>query len=203
MKKPTVLIIMDGMAKADKNPGNAYELAKKPHLDLLFQEFPNTLIEASGEAVGLPEGQMGNSEVGHLNLGAGRVVYQSLTRVNVAIKDGSFKQNPAFIQAFDYVKKHNSKLHFFGLLSDGGVHSHMEHIKALFALAKENGIDKSYMHAFLDGRDVPPKSGIDFITELEDYMAKPIMEKSQLYMDVITQWIVIKTLAARNLLMML
>lgn len=172
MKKPTVLIIMDGMAKGEINSGNAYELAKKPHLDLLFQEFPNTLIEASGEAVGLPEGQMGNSEVGHLNLGAGRVVYQSLTRVNVAIKDGSFKTNPAFIQAFNHVKKHQSKLHIFGLLSDGGVHSHMEHIKALFALAKESGIEKTYMHAFLDGRDVPPKSGIDFIDELESSMAQ-------------------------------
>lgn len=170
MKKPTVLIIMDGMAKGVKNAGNAYELAKKPHLDLLFQEFPNTLIEASGEAVGLPEGQMGNSEVGHLNLGAGRIVYQSLTRVNVAIKDGSFKKNPAFLQAFDHVKKHHSKLHIFALLSDGGVHSHMEHIKALFALAKENEIEKTYMHAFLDGRDVPPKSGVDFIDELETSM---------------------------------
>jgi len=170
MKKPVVLIIMDGMAKAPASPGNAYELAKKPHLDKLFKEYPNTLIEASGEAVGLPEGQMGNSEVGHLNIGAGRVVYQSLTRVNVAIKDGSFKQNPAFLAAFDYVKKHHSKLHFFGLLSDGGVHSHMEHIKALFALAKEHGVEKAFMHAFLDGRDVPPKSAVDFIDELETSM---------------------------------
>ncbi len=172
MKKPVVLIIMDGMAQAPKGPGNAYELAKKPHLDLLFKEFPHTLIEASGEAVGLPEGQMGNSEVGHLNIGAGRVVYQSLTRVNVALKDGSFKQNPAFLAAFNHVKKHHSKLHIFGLLSDGGVHSHMEHIKALFALAKEHGIEKAFMHAFLDGRDVPPKSAVDYIDELETSMHK-------------------------------
>jgi 2,3-bisphosphoglycerate-independent phosphoglycerate mutase len=172
MKKPIVLIIMDGMAKAPNNPGNAYELAKKPHLDLLFQEFPNTLIEASGEAVGLPEGQMGNSEVGHLNLGAGRIVYQSLTRVNVALKDGSFKANPAFKQAIDHVHKHHSKLHIFGLLSDGGVHSHMEHIKALFELAQSENIPQTFMHAFLDGRDVPPKSGIDFIDELETAFTK-------------------------------
>jgi 2,3-bisphosphoglycerate-independent phosphoglycerate mutase len=172
MKKPTVLIIMDGMAKAPKNPGNAYELAKKPNLDRLFKEYPNTLIEASGEAVGLPEGQMGNSEVGHLNLGAGRVVYQSLTRVNVALKDGSFKANPAFQLAIDHVQKYHSKLHIFGLLSDGGVHSHMEHIKALFELAQTQGVKNTFMHAFLDGRDVPPKSGVDFIDELEFAFAK-------------------------------
>ena len=118
-------------------------------------------------AVGLPEGQMGNSEVGHLNLGAGRIVYQSLTRVNIAIKDGSFKDNPAYNKAFDHVKKHNTKLHVFGLLSDGGVHSHIEHIKYLFRIAKEKGVERIYFHAFLDGRDVPPKSAVTYIDELE------------------------------------
>jgi 2,3-bisphosphoglycerate-independent phosphoglycerate mutase len=170
MKKPVALIIMDGVGIGKPYPGNAYQLAKKPHLDLLFEEFPNTSIEASGEAVGLPDGQMGNSEVGHLNIGAGRVVYQSLTRVNISVKDGSFSKNPAFQKAFDHVKEHHSKLHIFGLLSNGGVHSHIDHIKKLFEMAKDNGIERAYMHAFLDGRDVPPKSGIDFIKDLESDM---------------------------------
>jgi 2,3-bisphosphoglycerate-independent phosphoglycerate mutase len=167
MKKPVCLIIMDGVAIGKTTPGNAYATAKKPHLDVLFDEFPNTLIEASGEAVGLPEGQMGNSEVGHLNIGAGRIVYQSLTRINVAIKDGSFAKNPAFLQGFDHVKQNRSKLHVFGLLSDGGVHSHIEHIKALFQIAKDNGVARAYFHAFLDGRDVPPKSAVTYIQDLE------------------------------------
>ncbi|MDD3841847.1 MAG: 2,3-bisphosphoglycerate-independent phosphoglycerate mutase [Candidatus Izemoplasmatales bacterium] len=167
MKKPIALVIMDGVGIGPNYPGNAYEMANKPNLDILFNEYPHSLIEASGEAVGLPEGQMGNSEVGHLNIGAGRVVYQSLTRVNIALKDGTFATNSAFIQAFEYVKQHNSKLHIFGLLSDGGVHSHILHIEKLFALAKANGVKRTYMHAFLDGRDVPPKSGVDFIKALE------------------------------------
>jgi 2,3-bisphosphoglycerate-independent phosphoglycerate mutase len=172
MKKPVALIIMDGVGIGPNYPGNAYELAKKPHLDLLFSEFPHTTIEASGEAVGLPEGQMGNSEVGHLNIGAGRIVYQSLTRVNIAVKDHSFDRNPAFLEAFEHVKAHQSKLHIFGLLSDGGVHSHILHIEKLFEIAKRNGVEKTYMHAFLDGRDVPPKSAVDYIKILETFMKK-------------------------------
>ncbi len=172
MKKPTILIVMDGIGLGPEYPGNAYALAKKPHLDLLFEEFPHTTIEASGEAVGLPDGQMGNSEVGHLNLGAGRIVYQSLTRINVAIKDGSFCENQAFLQAFEHIRKYGSKLHVFGLLSDGGVHSHIEHIKALFRIAKNHGVDRAYMHAFLDGRDVPPQSAVDYIEALEADMAE-------------------------------
>ncbi|MGI6392672.1 MAG: 2,3-bisphosphoglycerate-independent phosphoglycerate mutase [Candidatus Izemoplasmatales bacterium] len=167
MKKPIVLMVLDGMALGTDGPGNAFKMAKKPHLELLFAEYPWTMLDASGEAVGLPEGQMGNSEVGHLNLGAGRIVYQSLTRVNIAIKDGSFKDNPAYNKAFDHVKKHNTKLHVFGLLSDGGVHSHIEHIKYLFRIAKEKGVERIYFHAFLDGRDVPPKSAVTYIDELE------------------------------------
>jgi len=167
MKKPIVLMVLDGITFGTDGPGNAFSLAKKPHLELLFDEYPWTMLEASGEAVGLPEGQMGNSEVGHLNLGAGRIVYQSLTRVNVAIKNGSYKENQAYNKAFEHVKKADSKLHVFGLLSDGGVHSHIEHIKYLFEVAKEKGVDRAYFHAFLDGRDVPPKSAVTYIDQLE------------------------------------
>lgn len=167
MKKPMVLMVLDGMAFGEPGEGNAFYLAKKPYLDYLFSEYPHTEIQACGEAVGLPEGQMGNSEVGHLNLGAGRVVYQSFTRVNVAIKDGSFKENPAYKQAFEHTLKHQSKLHVFGLLSDGGVHSHIRHIKALIRAAKERGVTRTFFHAFLDGRDVPPQSAGTYIKDLE------------------------------------
>ncbi|MDD3122158.1 MAG: 2,3-bisphosphoglycerate-independent phosphoglycerate mutase [Candidatus Izemoplasmatales bacterium] len=172
MKKPVVLIVMDGVAYADSSKGNAFALAKKPHLDLLFQEFPSTVLEASGEAVGLPEGQMGNSEVGHMNLGAGRVVYQSLTRVNVSIKDGSFYSNPAYTHAFEHSKENNSKLHIFALLSDGGVHSHIRHIKEIFKSAKMNNVKEAYFHAFLDGRDVPPASAITYVKDLESFFTE-------------------------------
>jgi len=160
---------MDGIAYSQETKGNAFFLAKKPHLDLLLQEFPNTVLDASGEAVGLPEGQMGNSEVGHMNLGAGRIVYQSLTRVNVSIKDGSFFKNPAYLHAFQHTHKFDSKLHIFALLSDGGVHSHMKHIKAIFDSAKQNNVKETFFHAFLDGRDVPPASAITYVKELENY----------------------------------
>ena len=167
MKKPTVLMVLDGMAKGEEYPGNAFYLAKKPYLDYLFNEYPHTSIKSSGEAVGLPEGQMGNSEVGHLNLGAGRIVYQSFTRVNVAIKDGSFQENPAYKMAFEHTKIHHSKLHVFGLLSDGGVHSHIHHIKYLIRVAKAQGVERTFFHAFLDGRDVPPQSAGTYIKDLE------------------------------------
>jgi len=170
MKKPVILMILDGMGIGKEYPGNAIYLAKKPHLDLLLEEFPNTTLDASGEAVGLPEGQMGNSEVGHLNLGAGRVVYQSFTRINIAIRDGSFKDNPAYNDAFDHVKKHHSKLHLFGLLSDGGVHSHIKHIEYMLKVAKEKGVERVYFHAFLDGRDTPPQSAVTYIDDLEKEM---------------------------------
>lgn len=169
MKKPVVLIVMDGIAYGELTSDNAFALAKKPHLDLLLHEFPNSILDASGEAVGLPEGQMGNSEVGHMNLGAGRVVYQSLTRVNVSIKDRSFYENPAYLHSFEHVKKHDSKLHIFGLLSDGGVHSHIKHFKEIFRNAKEHGVSHAFFHAFLDGRDVPPKSAVTYIKELETF----------------------------------
>ncbi len=169
MKKPVVLIIMDGIAYGPDSPSNAFSQAKKPHLDFLRKEFPNTVLDASGEAVGLPDGQMGNSEVGHMNLGAGRIVYQSLTRINVAIKDGSFYENSAYLNAFKYTNDHQSKLHVFGLLSDGGVHSHIIHIKEMFKNAKAKGVKRAYFHAFLDGRDTPPTSGLSYVKELEAF----------------------------------
>src|SRR5690554_6111695 len=137
-------------------------------MDHLLKTYPNNTLVASGEAVGLPEGQMGNSEVGHLNLGAGRVVYQSLTRINVAIKDGTFYENQAFLNAIEHVKKHNSKLHILGLVSDGGVHSHITHIQSLLDLAKNHNIKNTYLHAFMDGRDTPQRGGLNYLKPFVD-----------------------------------
>ena len=170
MKKPVILIVMDGYGISNNEVGNAIKLAKTPNIDLLMSEYPSSYLNASGLAVGLPDGQMGNSEVGHLNLGAGRIVYQSLTRINKSIKDGDFFKNEAYIDAIEKVKENNSKLHIMGLLSDGGVHSHIEHIKSFFGLAKDEGVKEAYFHAFLDGRDTPPDSGVAYLKELEDYM---------------------------------
>ncbi len=166
IKKPVTLIVMDGYGLDTPSKTNAVSLAKKPNLDKMFKKYPNTVIDASGEAVGLPEGQMGNSEVGHMNLGAGRIVYQSLTRINVAIKDGSFYNNAAINKAMDNAIANNKKFHIFGLCSDGGVHSHTSHIKAIAKLASQKGIDKVYYHAFLDGRDVAPNSAVDFMKNI-------------------------------------
>ncbi|MGI6359825.1 MAG: 2,3-bisphosphoglycerate-independent phosphoglycerate mutase [Acholeplasmatales bacterium] len=161
------LIVLDGQGLAPKSDFNSVELAKKPTMDYLLKTYPHNTLNASGTYVGLPEGQMGNSEVGHLNLGAGRVVWQSLSRINQAIKDGSFFENKAFLNAIKYVKKHNSKLHIFGLAGTGGVHSSSEHIVALYELAKKHGLkDKTYYHAFLDGRDTPPTSGLGFVKDI-------------------------------------
>ncbi|MFP4286410.1 MAG: 2,3-bisphosphoglycerate-independent phosphoglycerate mutase [Candidatus Izemoplasmataceae bacterium] len=170
MKKPVVLIIMDGLGLAEASSGNAVTLAKKPVLDRLFKTYPNKTLKASGMNVGLPEGQMGNSEVGHLNIGGGRIVYQSLTRIHKAISDGSFFENEAYLKAMNHVKKEGSSLHVMGLLSDGGVHSHISHFKAMLELAKKENVEKVYVHAFLDGRDVPPQSAITYTDELEATM---------------------------------
>lgn len=170
MIRPVVLVIMDGIGVAKPGKGNAYNLANTPNLDKYFKEYPNTKLQASGEAVGLPKGQMGNSEVGHMNIGAGRVVYQSLTRINKAVEDNDFIKNQAYLDGFNYAIKHDSKLHIFGLLSDGGVHSHIDHIKSLLISAKEMGVKKVYLHAFLDGRDVGPQSALTYIDEIETYM---------------------------------
>jgi 2,3-bisphosphoglycerate-independent phosphoglycerate mutase len=166
MKKPVVLIIMDGFGIDAPTSTNAIAVAKKPNIDRIWANYPHTFINASGNAVGLPETQMGNSEVGHMNLGAGRIVYQSLTRINKSIEDGEFAKNESILHAIENAKKNNSKLHIFGLASEGGVHSHVKHIKAIAEVAKQNGIDKVYYHAFLDGRDVPPTSANLFLDKI-------------------------------------
>ncbi|MCD8503326.1 MAG: 2,3-bisphosphoglycerate-independent phosphoglycerate mutase [Bacillaceae bacterium] len=169
-KKPVALIILDGFALRDETKGNAVYHAKKPNFDRLWNEYPHAQLLACGEAVGLPEGQMGNSEVGHLNIGAGRVVYQSLTRVNKSIREGDFFENETFNDAMDHAKQAGSSLHVYGLLSDGGIHSHINHLYALLELAKKKGLDKVYVHGFLDGRDVGPTSAEAYIQALEDKM---------------------------------
>ncbi|MEB7824294.1 2,3-bisphosphoglycerate-independent phosphoglycerate mutase [Staphylococcus chromogenes] len=166
-KQPTALIILDGFANRDEVHGNAVKQAHKPNFDRYYEKYPTTQIEASGLDVGLPEGQMGNSEVGHMNIGAGRIVYQSLTRINKAIEDGDFFDNDVLNRAIDHALQHQSGLHVFGLLSDGGVHSHYKHLFAILKLAKEKGLDKVYVHAFLDGRDVDQKSALKYIEETE------------------------------------
>ena len=163
MKKPLVLTIMDGFGFNDNNDVNAIYAAQTPNLDKIFATCPTTQIGASGMDVGLPDGQMGNSEVGHTNIGAGRVVYQELTRITKSAKDGDMKQNEALVAAIENVKKNGSALHLMGLLSDGGVHSHIEHLYALVEMARDAGIKEIYIHALLDGRDVPPASAADFI----------------------------------------
>jgi 2,3-bisphosphoglycerate-independent phosphoglycerate mutase len=163
----TVLIIMDGFGLSDQKEGNAVYQARTPNLDRYWNEYPHVAIQASGLDVGLPAGQMGNSEVGHLNIGAGRIVYQEFTRISKAIEDGSFFTNKALLAAIDNVKKHGTKLHLMGLVSDGGVHSHIEHLYALVELAKRNGLQQVYIHCFTDGRDVPPTSGKSYIEALE------------------------------------
>ncbi|MGN0299051.1 MAG: 2,3-bisphosphoglycerate-independent phosphoglycerate mutase [Lachnospiraceae bacterium] len=168
MKKPVVLMILDGYGLNDKVEGNAVALAKTPVMDQLMAECPFVKGNASGMAVGLPEGQMGNSEVGHMNMGAGRIVYQELTRITKEIQDGVFFENEEFLKAVENCKKNNSALHLFGLVSDGGVHSHNTHIYALIELAKRQGLDKVFIHCFLDGRDTPPASGKDYVVELMD-----------------------------------
>ena len=165
-KKPAVLLIMDGFGLAEAGEFNAVSVAETPCLDKLFAENPHTRLEASGEDVGLPAGQIGNSEVGHTNIGAGRVVYQDLPRISRAVADGSFFENPAYAAAMDAARDTGHPVHVLGLLSDGGVHSHMEHLYALVEMAKRRGVKQCYVHAFLDGRDVPPSSGAGYVKAL-------------------------------------
>ena len=171
-KKPTVLMILDGYGLNDKEQANAVKEAKTPVMDKLMTECPFVEGYASGEQVGLPEGQMGNSEVGHLNMGAGRIVYQELTRITKEIKDGTFFENEALLAAVNNCKEKNSALHLFGLLSSGGVHSHNTHLYGLLELAKKAGLTNVYVHCFLDGRDTAPTSGLGFVKELEEKMAE-------------------------------
>ena len=167
MKTPTTLIIMDGFGLGPKYPGNAVENTPKPHLENIFKECPGCRLSASGLDVGLPEGQMGNSEVGHTNIGAGRVVFQDLPHISRDIDSGEFFKNPADLEAMEHCREWGTALHLMGLLSDGGVHSHITHLFALVKMAKEQGLEKVYVHCFLDGRDVPPSSGKSYVEQLQ------------------------------------
>ena len=169
-KKPVVLMVLDGYGLNEKTEGNAIAMANTPVMDKLMAEYPFVKGNASGLAVGLPDGQMGNSEVGHMNIGAGRIIYQDLTRITKDIEDGTFFENKVLLQAIENCKKNDSDLHLWGLLSDGGVHSHNSHLYGLLEMAKKNGLEKVYVHAFLDGRDTPPASGKDYVQQLEDKM---------------------------------
>ncbi len=166
-KKPSCIIIMDGYGINTDHNGNAIFAAHSTNVERIMKQYPSTLIGASGNDVGLPDGQMGNSEVGHLNMGAGRIVYQELTRITKSIKDGDFFENEEFLSAIENAKKKGKKLHLYGLLSDGGVHSHITHLFALIKLAKMQGLDDVFVHCFMDGRDVSPTSGADFIGKLQ------------------------------------
>ena len=169
MKKNLVMLaILDGYGISEETKGNAIYNANTPNLDYLMAKYPNTLLGASGEDVGLPDGQMGNSEVGHINIGAGRIVYQSLTRVNIAVRNDELMTMPAIKKAVDHALKNNSKLHIMGLLSDGGVHSHIDHILYMLEKGVKAGIKEVVVHAFLDGRDVPPKSALTYLKQLQD-----------------------------------
>ena len=167
---PALLVIMDGCGLAPANDENAVTSASHPFLDSLYAKYPHTTLGASGEDVGLPDGQMGNSEVGHLNIGAGRIVFQELSRINNAIKDGSIAENEVFVRAMDDVKAEGKTLHLMGLMSPGGVHSHMNHVEALAKMAAERGVKTIRVHAFMDGRDVDPQSGAGYMAEFCDYL---------------------------------
>lgn len=163
-----MLMILDGFGVNEQKEGNAVKLANTPNLNEILTKNPNTIVHTSGLAVGLPDGQMGNSEVGHTNIGAGRIVYQDLAKITKAIEDGDFFSVPEFVKAIENCKKNNSKLHIMGLLSDGGVHSHNRHLYALLELAKRKDFENVFVHCFMDGRDTPPASGEGYITELEE-----------------------------------
>ena len=168
--KLTMLMILDGFGDNKNKDGNAIKLAKTPNIDKLMKKYPNTDIYTSGLNVGLPDGQMGNSEVGHTNIGAGRIVYQELTKITKSIEDGDFFTNPELISAIENCKKNNSKLHILGLVSDGGVHSHIRHLYGLLELAKRRDFEDVYVHCFLDGRDTPPASAENYILKLQEKM---------------------------------
>ena len=170
MNKKVILMILDGWGKSPDPKVSAIDHAHTPFIDSLYAKYPNANLRTDGLHVGLPEGQMGYSEVGHMNLGAGRIVYQDLVKINLAVKNNTLAQEPALIAAFNHAKTHNKPIHFLGLVSDGGVHSHINHLKGLITAAETSGVKESYIHAFTDGRDVDPKSGYGFITELEEFI---------------------------------
>src|SRR5215210_1249512 len=171
-KGPLALIILDGFGHSDLREGNAVALAEMPFYDELREKYPHTLIEASGTCVGLPDGIMGNSEVGHLNMGAGRVIMTDIRRIDYAVETGEFFQNPAFVTALDNARARGGAVHLMGLLSDGLVHSSQEHLYALIRMAKERGLSKAYVHAFLDGRDTPPSSARLYVKALQERIAE-------------------------------
>ncbi|MEO7211094.1 MAG: 2,3-bisphosphoglycerate-independent phosphoglycerate mutase [Chitinophagaceae bacterium] len=172
--KKVILIIMDGWGLGKIKSADAIQHARTPFVHSLYEKYPHTTLVTCGEAVGLPEGQMGNSEVGHLNLGAGRIVYQELQRINVAIRDGSFAQNKELLESIHYAKEKNKPLHLIGLVSNGGVHAHIRHLEAICDLCKAKGLSKVFIHAFTDGRDTDPKSGIHFMEELQNHLKNSV-----------------------------
>ena len=174
MSKKVILVIMDGWGLGQVSRADAIQQANVPFVSSLYQQYPNSTLVTCGEAVGLPEGQMGNSEVGHLNLGAGRIVYQELQRINVAIKSGEFATNPTLLQSIRYAKENHKPLHLIGLVSDGGVHAHTQHLKALCDLCQSEGLSNVFIHAFTDGRDTDPKSGQSYVASLENHLKKSV-----------------------------
>src|ERR1043166_3413946 len=172
--KRTILIIMDGWGLGKIKSSDAIQHAKTPCVSSFYSTYPNTTLITCGEAVGLPEGQMGNSEVGHLNLGAGRIVYQELQRINAAIRDGSFAKNENLLRAIRLAKKIQKPLHLVGLVSDGGVHSHINHVKAIIDVCKSENLNDVFIHAFTDGRDTDPKSGLHFLNDLQSHLRKAV-----------------------------
>ncbi|HPH38045.1 MAG TPA: 2,3-bisphosphoglycerate-independent phosphoglycerate mutase, partial [Sediminibacterium sp.] len=172
MSKKVILIIMDGWGLGQVKSSDAIQNANVPFVSSLYSQYPNTTLITCGEQVGLPEGQMGNSEVGHLNLGAGRIVYQELQRINVAVRDGSLATNQALNNAIARAKQNGKNLHLLGLVSDGGVHSHTSHLKAICSICHEHGLNNVFVHAFTDGRDTDPKSGLGYIQDVEEHLKK-------------------------------
>ncbi|HVP64853.1 MAG TPA: 2,3-bisphosphoglycerate-independent phosphoglycerate mutase, partial [candidate division Zixibacteria bacterium] len=168
--KPVVLIILDGWGYAPPSNSNAISLARKPNFDKFLTTYPNTLVHTSGRFVGLPTGQMGNSEVGHLNMGAGRIVYMDITKIDMMLENGSLFKNETLLAAMEKAKQNGHRLHFCGLLSDGGVHSHQNHLCALLKMAKQNGVERVFVHAFMDGRDTGPTSGAGYMEHLQQQM---------------------------------
>lgn len=174
MEKKVILMILDGWGLATNPTVSAIDKAQTPFIDSLYQKYPHAKLDASGLAVGLPEGQMGNSEVGHMNIGAGRVVYQDLVKINKAVQEGELNNHPVLVEAFEYAKNSGKKIHFIGLVSDGGVHAHINHLKGLCDAAKANGIEKAFIHAFTDGRDTDPKGGVLYLKDLKEHLVHSV-----------------------------